>query len=208
MGKFFRITCRDGFLDYALNEDLMETEKLLDGIYVIRTSLTSEEMSAVECVRGYKALSNEERGFRIMKSLFVSIRPFSHRKDTRIRAHMLLCSLSLYVIWHLKQAWAPLTFSDTDLAAKAERSPVATAGKSDSARRKASTRRTGDGHPVKTYMGIKRALGMAVMTRYLPDDRGRLRLKEGLYVAPKLSAEQRRIMAMLDTIRIKPSVTH
>ncbi|MDR1037209.1 MAG: hypothetical protein LBT40_11790 [Deltaproteobacteria bacterium] len=39
MGKFFRITCRDGFLDYALNEDLMETEKLLDGIYVIRTSL-------------------------------------------------------------------------------------------------------------------------------------------------------------------------
>jgi hypothetical protein len=208
MGKFFKITCRDGFLDYALNEELMETEKLLDGIYVIRTSLTSEEMSAIECVRGYKALSYEERGFRIMKSLYVSIRPFFHRKDTRIKAHMLLCTLSLYVIWHLKQAWAPLTFSDTDLAAKAERSPVATAVKSDSARRKASTRRTEDGHPVMTYMGIKRALGTAVMTRYLYDDRGRLRLKEGLYVAPKLSAEQRRIMAMLDTIRIKPSVTH
>ena len=30
----------------------------------------------------------------------------------RVRAHVLICMLARYLIWHLRQAWAPLTFTD------------------------------------------------------------------------------------------------
>jgi transposase len=202
MGKFFEITCRDGFLDFSLREDLLAQAKMLDGIYVIRTSVSREVMSGRECVLHYKDLGKIERSFRILKSLDIMLRPFFHRKDERIRAHMFICMLALYVSWHLRNAWAPLTYADTDLERKETRDPVATAGKSDSALRKAASGKTEDGSRVMTYRGVKNDLRRAVTTRYLPDDRGILKLPDGLFLDPVLSDRQRRIMALVDTICI------
>ncbi len=53
--------------------------------------------------------------------MHLKVRPIHHRQAERVRAHLLLCRLAYYVEWHMRQAWAPLMFADTDQAAKAMR---------------------------------------------------------------------------------------
>ena len=60
-------------------------EAALDGIYVIRSSLTGTEVSAEEAVRHYKALSQVERAFRSMKTMDLEIRPIRHYQENRVR---------------------------------------------------------------------------------------------------------------------------
>src|SRR5262249_37004348 len=69
--------------------------------------------------------------------------------------HIFLCMLAYYVEWHMREAWAPLTFADTEQEAKATRDPVAPAQRSDSALAKISSRQLPDGsaaHSFKTLM--------------------------------------------------------
>ena len=73
--------------------------------------------------------------------------------------------LADHVIWHLRQALAPLPFDDHDrAAAAAERaSPVAAARVSPAARAKAQTKRTADGQPVHSLRTLLQDL--ATLTR-------------------------------------------
>jgi len=64
VAKHFELTIEDARFDFALREEEIAAEAALDGIYVIRTSLPKQEMSAPEAVRSYKALSEVERAFQ------------------------------------------------------------------------------------------------------------------------------------------------
>jgi transposase len=55
------------------------------------------KLSSEEVVAGYKQLANIERVFRDMKHL-IDIRPVYHRKEQRIRSHILLCWLAMLMI--------------------------------------------------------------------------------------------------------------
>ena len=70
-----------------------------------------------------------------------------------MRAHVFLCMLAYYVIWHMKRVLAPMLFNDDDPAAAAAQrsSPVAKAKVSPAARRKALRKRTEDGQPVHSF---------------------------------------------------------
>ena len=70
-------------------------EELFDGKYLISTS--DLKLSSEEVVMGYKQLANIERVFRDMKHL-IDIRPVYHRKEQRIRSHILLCWLAMLMI--------------------------------------------------------------------------------------------------------------
>ncbi|WP_404301023.1 hypothetical protein [Alicycliphilus denitrificans] len=59
--------------------------------------------------------------------------------------------LAYYVVWHMRQAWAPLLFADEDQTAKATRDPVAPAVRSEAAQRKASRHRLEDGTPAHSF---------------------------------------------------------
>jgi hypothetical protein len=126
-------------------------EAALDGIYVIRTSVTAEVMDAANCVRRYKSLAQVERSFRTLKSVDLRIRPIHHRLEGRVRSHILLCMLSYYVEWHMREAWRELTFADEDQAAKETRDPVAPATRSPAALAKLSRRRRDDGRGVHSF---------------------------------------------------------
>ena len=76
VAKHFELDIGDGSLEYRRKEDEIAQEAALDGIYVIRTSVTADRMSS--CVRHYKALARVERAFRTLKSVDLRIRP--HRK--------------------------------------------------------------------------------------------------------------------------------
>ncbi len=76
-------------------------------------------MKTDDTVRSYKLLTQVERAFRSFKSMDLKVRPIRHRRENRVRAHVFLCMLAYYVLWHMMEAWRPLLFSDEDQQAKA-----------------------------------------------------------------------------------------
>src|SRR3712207_426970 len=90
VAKHFDLDIAETSFSFARNAQRIACEAALDGLYVIRTSLAPERMSADECVRSYKSLSQVERAFRTMKSVDLKIRPIHHRLEDRVRAHIFL----------------------------------------------------------------------------------------------------------------------
>jgi len=159
MSKHFVLHIGDDTFDFEVNQDKVDVEAALDGIYVVRTSVTKETMNTDQAVRGYKHLSNVERAFRCLKSLDLMVRPIGHRLEDRVRAHIFLCMLAYYVQWHMIEAWRPLLFADEDQRAKASRDPVAPAERSEAAMRKVHTKRLDDGSPVHSFRTLLDHLG-------------------------------------------------
>lgn len=160
MAKHIRLTISDGLFTWDRDVESINQEKLLDGIYVIRTSEPSERLSASDGVRSYKRLSQVEQAFRCLKGIDLLVRPIHHRLEPRVRAHILICVLAYYVEWHLRRAWRPLLFEDEELERdRMVRDPVAAAQPSDSVRRKKTTHQTAGGLPVHSFRTLLAHLG-------------------------------------------------
>jgi transposase len=160
MAKHLAWTIEDGRFAWKRDEESIAAEQALDGIYVIRTSEPSEQLSAEDAVRGYKGLSQVERAFRTLKGVDLMVRPIFLRAEDHVRAHIFLCMLAYYVEWHLRRALAPLLFDDEELPeARKKRDPVKPAEPSASAQRKKRTRETADGLPVHSFRTLLAELG-------------------------------------------------
>jgi len=105
----------------------------------------------------YKNLSRVERDFRHIKSDDLDLRPVFHRLEHRVKGHVLICMLAAYLTWHLRRAWAPLTYTDEEPPAPAN--PVAPARRSASAQAKASRQHDQDGRPYRSFQGLLAHLG-------------------------------------------------
>jgi len=162
VSKHFKLDIRDNGFDYEINELSVATEAALDGIYVIRTSLSAQRISAEDTVRSYKLLTQVERAIRAMKTISLKTRPIGHRLEKRVRAHIFLCMLAYYVEWYMIEAWRPLLFCDEDLEAKATRDPVAPAKRSEKALQKVHTKKLDDGTTVYSFKGLIEHLGALV----------------------------------------------
>ena len=99
-----------------------------------------------EVVGAYKDLAKVERDFRSLKAIDLDLRPIYHHLEDRVRAHVLICMLAAYLVWHLRQAWAPLTYTDEGPPERTD--PVAPAPRSDAARAKDSRHIRPDGGTV------------------------------------------------------------
>jgi hypothetical protein len=73
----------------------IKAEENLDGKYLLRTS--DPKLPAEDIALGYKQLLEAERGWRDLKQV-IDLRPVCHRKEERIRAHVILCWLALLLI--------------------------------------------------------------------------------------------------------------
>ena len=93
-----------------------------------------------------------ERDFRSIKSDDLDLRPVFHRLEERVKAHVLICMLASYLTWHLRQAWAPLTFTDQDPPAPGN--PVAPRPPLRAPQAKASTRHDLAGRPYRSFRGL------------------------------------------------------
>jgi len=78
-----------------IDEAAIKAEQRLDGTWLLRCSDPS--LSAEEIALGYKQLWQIERAWRDIKQV-IDLRPVYHRKEERIRAHVLLCWLALLLI--------------------------------------------------------------------------------------------------------------
>ncbi len=152
VGKHFtwQIT-GDGF-SYSRDEEKIAAEARLDGIYVIRTTINAETTDAPGVVRTCKNLKYVERDFKTIKIDDLDVRPIRHYLAGRVEAHLLICMLAAYLTWHLRTAFAPLTFTDEDIPQPAD--PVIPARRSPRAAIKDAVKQTPDGLPLYRYRDL------------------------------------------------------
>jgi hypothetical protein len=149
MAKHFVLAIAPGSFAYSRDEPSIAAETALDGIYVLRTSLPTDRADAAQVVATYKSLARVERDFRSLKTIDLDLRPIRHYTERRVRGHVFLCMLAAYLVWHLRTAWAPLTF--TDQTPPTPTDPVAPARRSAAAERKAATQQTDDELPARSF---------------------------------------------------------
>jgi hypothetical protein len=151
-GKHFTVTITDDSLTVTRKQDQIDAEAALDGFYVLRTPVPAAELDGPGVVAAYKNLKYVERDFRHIKSDDLDLRPIWHRLEERVKAHVLICMLACYLTWHLRRAWAPLTF--TDEHPPAADNPVAPARRSPDAQAKASGQHNQAGRPYRSFRGL------------------------------------------------------
>jgi hypothetical protein len=161
MAKHFTVTITDDHLAIDRRQDQIGAEAALDGIYVIRTPVPAGQLDAPGVVTAYKNLKYVERDFRHIKADDLDLRPVFHRRERRVKGHVLICMLAAYLTWHLRQAWAPLTYTDQD--PPAQPNPVAPARRSAAAEAKASAQHDETGRPYRSFRGLLAHL--ATLTR-------------------------------------------
>ena len=143
-------------------------------------------------VHSYKNLAHVERDFRILTSDDLDLRPIHHRLDNRVKAHLLICLLACYVVWHLRKAWAPLTFTDEHPPQRDN--PIALAQRSSDADLKASRKHDPNGNPLRSFRGLLDHLGTL--------SRNQIRYHHTNTEIPMLAdatPDQRRAFHLLDT---------
>jgi hypothetical protein len=160
-GKHFAVTITDTSLAVTRKQDQIDAEAALDGFYVLRTPVPAAELDAAAVVTAYKNLKYVERDFRHIKSDDLDLRPVFHRLEERVKAHVLICMLACYLTWHLRRAWAPLTFTDDQPPGQGN--PVTPARRSATAQAKASGQYDPAGQPYHSFRGLLEHL--ATLTR-------------------------------------------
>jgi len=168
MAKHFDLVIAEGAFAYARRSDAIAAEAALDGLYVIRTSVSPERLDAVGVVLAYKRLAAVERDFRVLKTSDLEVRPIHHWREDRVRAHLFLCLLAAYVRWHLERAWAPLLFRDEAPPHRVD--AVAPPERSGAARAKDRLHRTPDGLPVHSFRTLLTELGTLIRNRVVLGD--------------------------------------
>ena len=159
--KHFAVTITDTTLSVQRRQDRIEAEAALDGFYVLRTPIPASELDAAAVVTAYKNLKYVERDFRHIKADDLDLRPVFHRLEERVRAHVLICMLACYLTWHLRRAWAPLTYTDQE--PPQQDNPVTPARRSTAAQAKASYQHDPAGQPYYSFRGLLEHL--ATLTR-------------------------------------------
>ena len=152
VGKHFITEVTGTTFIWRRDQQKIAAEAALDGIYVIRTSVTADILDDAATVAAYKDLKHVERDFRITKADDLDLRPIYHYLAERVRGHVLICMLACYLTWHLRQALAELTFTDQHVPAPAD--PVAPAQRSAQAKAKDAAKHTPGGLPVYRYRDL------------------------------------------------------
>jgi transposase len=159
VAKHFRIEIDDDRFEYSRDQEKIDVESNLDGLYVIRSNVDVDEMSDERVVAHYKNLALVERAFRSLKSIDIRVRPIHHRLADRVRSHIFICMLAYYVEYELRQALAPLMFVDEEKAsAETRESIVKPAKRSESAKQKDAKRRNEQGVGLSSFRDILESL--------------------------------------------------
>ena len=195
VAKHFITEIEEDRFTYRRDEEKIAREAALDGVYVIRTSVSEQTFSAESAVRAYKDLGKVEQAFRCLKTVDLKVRPIHHRLDRRVRAHVFLCMLAYYVEWHMRRALAPLLFEEDDpqTAEALRASVVAPAERSPRARRKDQRKRSDEGFPVQSFSDLLADLATLTKNLIEPADAPGCRF----YQLTSATSLQRRVFELL-----------
>jgi transposase len=91
-------------LNFHLNRKTVITHNRINHFYLLQTDLDTKQISDKQIVENYKSLMKVERSFRDIKSQ-IEVRPIRHWKERRIKAHIYLCYLSLWLSKYIENKW-------------------------------------------------------------------------------------------------------
>jgi hypothetical protein len=156
VAKHFDLQIQDGSFSYERKTEQIEAEAALDGIYVLRTTCPTGQLTSQAVVRVYKQLKTAERAYRTIKDT-LDVRPIRHHLEDRVQAHFFLFLLAYYVLFELHARLAPMLFTDDTPLTPTD--PVAPARRSPAAKAKAASGHTPDGLPAFNLTDLIAELG-------------------------------------------------
>lgn len=174
VGKHFATTVTEGGFSYERDEEKIAAEAALDGVYMIRTSVSAGRDRDRRRRPGLQGLQpRRARVPQLQGGADPVVEPGAARPpplEGRVRAHVFVCTLAYYVEWHMRRAVAPLLFDDDDsAAAEADRaSPIEPARRSKAARAKAGSKQTAGGRPVHSFRTLLADLATLTRNRVTP----------------------------------------
>jgi hypothetical protein len=190
VAKHFELEIADGAFSYERKTEQIEQEAALDGIYVLRTTCPSSELTTQAVVRVYKQLKMAERAYPTIKNA-LEVRPIRHHLSDRVEAHFFLFLLAYHLLFELQHRLEPMLYTDDTPIAPTD--PVAPARRSPAAQRKNTGHRTPDGLPVYDLPDLIAELGTIC--------RNHLRIGARAHTFPRLTNTnqvQTKALALLD----------
>src|SRR5512132_1143778 len=190
VAKHFELEIADGSFTYQRKTEQIEAEAALDGIYVLRTTCPTEQLTTQAVVRVYKQLKTAERAYRTIKDA-LDVRPIRHHLTDRVEAHFFLFLLAYHLLFELQARLQPMLFTDDTPLTPTD--PVAPAQRSPAANTKASSHRTPDGLPAYNLTDLLAELGTVC--------RNHLRIGDSQHTFPRLTnrnTAQTKALTLLD----------
>ncbi|MCY4445392.1 MAG: hypothetical protein OXC02_02890 [Rhodobacteraceae bacterium] len=157
--KYFFIAITDSTFTWERRQQKIDNESQMDGIYAIRTNLTSTDTTD-ENSSAFQSLANAERTFRTIKS-DVPFKQFNVKTNKHVRGYVFLCMLAYYIEWHMRHKLAPILFQDDkfmDAQEEMVRSDV-----SLSAQKKTASKRIEEGVPFHSFQTLLDDLSLIVL---------------------------------------------
>lgn len=110
LGSWVEVLARDGMRAVELRIDPREREEeeKLDGCYVLKTDLTTEQASRETVHARYKDLALVEQAFRVSKTVELEMRPIHVRREESTRGHALVVMLAYRLVRELSRRWIDL----------------------------------------------------------------------------------------------------
>jgi len=176
VAKHFQTEIADGHFAYQRKSEQIQAEAALDGIYVLRTTCPTEQLTSQAVVRVYKQLKMAERAYRTIKDA-LDVRPIRHHLTDRVQAHFFIFLLAYHLLFELQARLAPMLFTDDTPLAPAD--PVAPARRSPAANTKAGSARTPDRLPAYNLTDLIAELGTIC--------RNQLRVGKSEHTFPRLT---------------------
>jgi hypothetical protein len=196
MTKHFEVAITDTTLVVTRQQESIDTEAALDGISVLRTTIGTDQLHASGVVDAYKDLAHVERDFRHIKVDAIDLldlRPIHHRLEGRVRSHVLIRMLAAYLVWHLRETLAPLTFADQEPPRRDN--PVAPAERSAGAKAKGAKEQSRSNGEVRSFRSLLDHL--ATLTRNTMRTTSGVSREFEMLAAP--TATQRQVFELLGT---------
>ena len=190
VAKHFDLQIADRSFSYERKTEQITEEAALDGIYVLRTTCPTDELTTQAVVRVYKQLKMAERAYRTIKDT-LDVRPIRHHLQDRVESHFFLFLLAYHLLFELQHRLAPMLFTDDTPLAPTD--PVAPARRSPAANKKASSHRTPDGLPAYDLPDLIAELGTVC--------RNHLHISQHAHTFPRLTTPntiQAKALALLD----------
>jgi Transposase DDE domain len=192
VAKHFELNIADGSFSYQRKTEQITEEAALDGIYVLRTTCPTDELTTQAVVRVYKQLKLAERAYRTIKDA-LDVRPIRHHLQDRVESHFFLFLLAYHLLFELQARLAPMLYTDDTPLAPTD--PVAPARRSPAANKKASSHRTPDGLPAYDLPDLIAELGTVC--------RNHLHIGERTHTFPRLTKPNTIQAKALDLLDIK-----
>jgi DDE family transposase len=193
VAKHFELQITDGVFAYQRKTEQIIEEAALDGLYVLRTTCPTDQLTTQAVVRIYKQLKMAERAYRTIKDT-LDVRPIRHHLEDRVEAHFFLFLLAYYLLFELQARLAPMLFTDDTPLTPAD--PVAPARRSPAANTKAGSHRTPDGLPAYNLTDLIAELGTIC--------RNQLRIGDSEHTFPRLTNTNPIQAKALELLNTKP----